>query len=1556
MEFFKNAGNWFRGAFGGESEEEKKRKRLQQQKQQQKPKPQQTLPKQKPTTMNDLFGKKQNPATQAPSFTQPKPIKPETKPQPKAVVPLSVPETQRQAGIPQKFNFDEKEAKTISDGFKKGTVSKQQYVDYTKKAAENAKKKMTNGKVTFQNVVDSTVATGVSMAQDIPRAVMTLANTKAGVKEYKPQNTIERFFFGDAPVKDATGYAKETINAFDPNRKSDGTGVADKIPPALLLTLGVVLAASDLAPGGKTKKTAAEEAIKLTEKQLGRKLTTEEIDQARKAAQDTVGTPAAPDTRVERENQRLADEAIARNKEMDGISTNEPAYQRGYNDPQSKYRQAQSNARGEGNPMRDMQDQGLNPGDPTDVPSFYNKNGDKMVSDSQKKIDEINGQLDKTPEQHIEEYKFNQKQKLAEDIRANPSKKDALIAAYNARIATAGNLENLTSYRAGLMAQKADLEAQIAYTKQMQAQTTKTVDEAGAKTAEDIAAQQKVVDEVQAAKEEAQAPVNPVADPALKTETAANDGYRPTTEEVLFPNAPEANVRDDLNIPQRISPDRIIRENITRPIENATDRLLYKAQTSGNKVARGIGRFFTGFSRELGVTPEMQTAKMGLRGGVEKGKMYRETIADLSKKMKPESKERIWATLDPEQAAKKGIDPTTVKLTPEESVLRDKLKVIIDNTTQENLRRGLITPEQAAAGSYIKRSYTIYDGNTDVPKFEAGFRQELLGQFKGRKEVSDEMAELAVTDPTYLVGKKTAESNAIWAMQDYGNFLVKSGNVSSVEKAGFTKLPDSPVFGKAAGQYVPRNVAEDFTGFQYNWAMVDKLNEVFQIYDRWNVRQAKKQILTIFNPAVRAGNQITNRGIFSNLNGINPIQFNAKSLEVDNMIAQGHPLYREAVENGLTGVDISQAEFFAQRIAQSAGNDKNIFKKAIEWAQTSYSGADDKARITAYVIHRERGYPAEEAARMTQRGFQDYKSVGFFYDLAAKTPILGNAFVRFAADSVRIAKNAAVDHPMRSLATIAAWSAFVNGMSVLSGESELKGENELQKGVNLVTGESKSDAQKAREDRFGAPKLPFTDISSTVQTPWGEVNAARFMPWYNLNEIGGEVTKFLPYQQSPVVLNEEKNGLEFNGGGFADPLLGQIFQLATDKDFRNKSIQDPENTGQLNRDPLSTEEKLKNVARFLGVGNAPVGKEIDALYSAATGQPDLYGKERSIWQALIRSAGVKVEQYGDKQLQDNADRQAYFADLKQIEEELKGMSPDAQSAYKRLTGYDKMREKVPNEFEEGSMRYKKAAVYDFGEDKWKDYAAHPEIYKLMVDKKQREFAKDGKPIQPEFDPRLPEDFRRQLIQNKMVAPGDDAELDQRMYSSPEWDYYSELKKIYKEKAKAYYPQGDDEFVDELVKHQDADFPEKPDVLKQYGAAYAAYTDGKAPGKPEFTDEVKAAKEAYNKQTFDWTNTERKARGLPAIVWDMWNNPTFGYDSTPSGSGSGWGSGWGSGGGGSEKTVNNLGELTNFSNDISRLTKEEAAAMPDLARLFAALQAGQGGGKAKPKIGASSRGQ
>lgn len=1092
--------------------------------------------------------------------------------------------------------------------------------------------------------------------------------------------------------------------------------------------------------------------------------------------------------------------------------------------------------------------------------------------------------------------------------------------------------------------------------------------ESQAKATDEAVQGQQAVNAEVAAQQAAQNTPNPAnvvetSPIAGSPEIAANNAYTgKTTEDIVFGNQPKYEEKGRLSLPQLFSPDRVIRENITRPIAEKIDEGINALNTSGGRVRQGIGRLFGGFSREAGTTAAEQTAKMQLRGGVETGKLYRDSIADLSKGMSKDSTEKVWATLDPEFAARKGITPS--ELSPVEQVLQDKLKTIIDNTTAENLRRGLITPEQAASGNYIKRSYTIYDGNTDVGVFEQGFRTELMGQYKGRKEVSNEMVEEAITDPTYLVGKKSAESQAMWAMQDYGNHLTKSGITSDVPKAGYTQLPDSKVFGESAGKFVPRAVAEDFTGFQYTNAMTSAFNDLITAYDRLGIRQAKKQLLTVFNPAVRLGNQVSNRVIFSQLNGINPAQFNKAMFDAKNMIKTNHPIYREAVEQGLTGIDITQADFFAKRISDGAG-DPNIAKKASDWVKTSYSGADDQSRIAAYKVYRDRGYSPEEAARTVQRGFQDYKSVGFFYDMAAKMPLIGNSFVRFVADSMRIAKNAAVDHPLRTTGTIVLWGTLVNAMSVATGESEAgkAGDSIETKAMNLVTGSNKSEEQKQRESRFGAPKLPFTDISTTVQTPWGEVNAARFMPWYQLSGINddaaGGVGKYLPISQSPVIWKDGKP--EFNGAGFNDPLLGQFAQMAFDKDFRNRSIQDPKNTGQFELDPLSTGDKMKNLARWFGVNNAPLGKEIDQTVSAVMGVPDLYGKERSIPQALLRDVGLKVETYGDKQQRDAVSRQAWQDEIAQIDKDLEGMAPSAQEAYKRLTGYQKLRETKPNEFDPTKDRQVKAPMYNFSEDKWKDYATHPELYQLMVDHKVRDSqpkpdGKPGTPLPPEFDPRISESFRKQLIQNKMVVPGDDAELDQRMYSSLEWDYYQTLKDAYKEKAKEYYPENGDDFTDELVVHQDAKFPTKPDILKQYGAQYGLFTDGKAE-KPEFTDALKAAKEAYNKETLNWTNTERKARGVPAIDWEMWNNPTFGYDETPSGMG------FGEGGGGRGSAsydplagVNTLGELTNYTGSVKRYDPITTAAMPQLAQLFARLQAGGGGGgRKKPPIGASSSG-
>jgi len=945
---------------------------------------------------------------------------------------------------------------------------------------------------------------------------------------------------------------------------------------------------------------------------------------------------------------------------------------------------------------------------------------------------------------------------------------------------------------------------------------------------------------------------------------------------------PDVPARDGgLKWTQKFSPDRIIRENVTQPIEQAVNRGIYKLETSQNRLARGAGKVAQGFSREAGLTPEALRARHAFSGQGQYGKLEGDITTQLGKAMSPESKRNVYAALDPDQAAVLGIKKPK-NLTPDEKVLYDQLDAVRKDTTDRLLAAELITPEQAANKSYLKREYSIF---MDDPGYKQGMA-DTKGFLKKRKAgISDEVLDTAITDPAYLAGKHQAEAQQALAVVDYSNKLVDMGYVSDKPLKGYSQLPNTKLYGAAAGKWVPQSFAEDFTGFQYNSAMMSAVNDVLNAYDSWGVRRAKKELLTIFNPAVRLGNQVSNRAVFSQFGGINPVQFNKEYLGAAKLMEANHPYYKEAVQQGLMGTDITMADF-GKRLMETTG-DEGIARKAAQWAEKSYSGADDKAKMTAYKIWRDRGYSPEKAYSLTQRAFQDYRSVGFFYDLAAKTPLIGNAFVRFAGDAVRIAKNNAIDHPIRSAATIAMWANFVNIMSKLSGES--------------------AEDKKTREDRFGAPKVPFSDISLTVQTPVGEINLARFMPQYQLNDIGNPLTRVLPIGTSPISIKDGKP--ELNPQGLQDPLLGQIAQIAIDKDFRGKSIRDPEQSTDSQgrkriRGDLSTKDQALNVARFLGTQNIPLGREADTTISAATGNKDIYGKERSLPQAIARSAGIKIEQFGKKQAEDQRGKNTFYEEQKAIEDELKGKSPEVQEAYRRATGYYKTREETDNEFAPGQKRKVKAPIYNFSEDKWKDYAQNPEVYDMMLKKKEGE-AKKGAPLQPQFDKTLSADFRKQLIQNKSMAPGDDVEADERMYSSSEWDTYQKLQKAYEDKAKAYYPGG--EFKDELVKHQPKDFPVKGAAKLAYDEAYNKFREGKG-AKPTFTDAVEADKDAYTEAKRNWTNEERKARGLAPISKEMWNNVTFGYESDEEKVfkqlkyGKGFG-GYGKGGSGKAKTVN-----------------------------------------------------
>jgi hypothetical protein len=922
----------------------------------------------------------------------------------------------------------------------------------------------------------------------------------------------------------------------------------------------------------------------------------------------------------------------------------------------------------------------------------------------------------------------------------------------------------------------------------------------------------------------------------------ARTNQLPQLERLVYGNERLPQTARQLSVGQTISPDRLLRETITQPAEQAVNRAIARAQVSENVVARGIGRGFTGISTEAGRTPEALAQRKLFQGSEQYGKVLAKEVSNWDINLTPIERENVYSTFG-KQA--KSINT----LSAAEKASREKLAPVLDWINETNYANGLINEGQYNAGKngrYIKTTYDIFElADGDAKGVRKSAEAELKNALKKKGVIVDEnLLNAEIKDANYAIAKRLSETVRADAMVKYSNWLNSNGLVSDVARPGMLQLPKNVLYGEAAGKFVPKTYAEDFKGFIYTNNVIGAIDDLFTRYDRLAPRQAKKAILTVFNPAVRLGNQVSNRVIFSNLSGINPVQFNAEYAQVNNMIKSKSPVYLEAVRRGLFGTDITNKEL-TMRLLNATGDD-NIARRGATWVKKSYSEADDKAKLTAFSIWLKRGYSPEQAASMVQRGFQDYSSVGFFYDLAAKTPIIGNAFVRFAADSIRIAKNAAIDHPMRAIGTVAMWSLFTDGMSKLSGESE--------------------QDRQTRENRFGAPKIPFTNISLEVQTPWGAVNVARFMPYYELNSIGSPVTRFLPIQGNPL-----------KPEGWNDPILGQLLQYAVDKDFRGRSIQDPNNviiyengnykvTKYNELDPGS---KVLNVMRSFATQNVPMGREIDSISSAILGGEDVYGKKRDVVQSLLRAAGVKVEQFGPEQAQRQRETTAYYEENVARTKDFLAKNPDLAPSYFEFS-------KPTVDRQSG-----KKISNIISPERWKVIAANRDgrLYNFLRDQAISDFTRDGKPIDPVFQ-LTPE--RAKLVTELRSRPtGDDIEMEEILRATTNWytgfekaekNYYQDNNSYFKSKGLENNTENE-----RARQYREVGYPEQSNLIKQY---YQIKAQNPAVAKQFFkanADQLSNDFANYKQARLDSINAKRAIEGFPAIPERAFNNVTFGYE-------------------------------------------------------------------------------
>jgi len=508
--------------------------------------------------------------------------------------------------------------------------------------------------------------------------------------------------------------------------------------------------------------------------------------------------------------------------------------------------------------------------------------------------------------------------------------------------------------------------------------------------------------------------------------------------------------------------------------------------------------------------------------------------------------------------------------------------------------------------------------------------------------------------------------------------------------------------------------------------------------------------------------------------------------------------------------------------------------------------------MAAYMVYKDRGMSHADAVQSTKSHFQNYRSVGWLFDISSKVPLMGNAFAKFAGDFLRLGTTGAVRHPMSTIALITAAKALSDLTSAASGESE--------------------EERKLREDRAFSRTIPFTNISTEVNTPIGAVDFSKFMGMFSLNEpkeqeIAGNqiVNDALDFWPGPLPVRRDKStgNIEFNKQSLAsDPLTGPVVQLALDEDFKQDPIQDPQ-SAKFPNDPLSGSEKIKNAATFAGFQYAgPFVSAVENIRRAAKGEESLYGSDLNVKEAASRLTGTRVKDF-------NAEQQkgfnTYFETERVKRAELNKLSTEERSAYDQIHPNRKARDGGYLEPENG--------VDIDPQIKADNYIRYPKLFEIDQKAAFAENAADGKPIDPIF--RLDPGTRQTVLTFRGFKKGTGGEDKAMVYELPWFDSFKASESKYFDKLDKYYK---DKGITSERKTPKDPYPANEDAI-----ALQTQFFNLPEGTGDRSNFLNLHPEllAYWDTTREWKNRRRAELGLPPL-----ESPSSKYGSGGSGSGSG----------------------------------------------------------------------
>jgi hypothetical protein len=519
----------------------------------------------------------------------------------------------------------------------------------------------------------------------------------------------------------------------------------------------------------------------------------------------------------------------------------------------------------------------------------------------------------------------------------------------------------------------------------------------------------------------------------------------------------------------------------------------------------------------------------------------------------------------------------------------------------------------------LDRTIEVLPGRRQ-PTLPAEIRQ-LLGEiddgaYLAAKTVMDQEVRLASDDLFRAFAQGTEE------MTLAGGRRVQVPWVRDKAAPGYRRLRGDANVGVLRGQYVLEKYAKDLEELASGGegAAASAMMNWYLTYINWF-----KVSKTVLNPATHARN-VTGNLMFADLAGVAPWDprnaLHYRRALTALRAGADDPVFREAIEHGAIGVEFAGPDARllvsdALQVAQDRGTMaalKELGARPIRAAGRLYNAEDQIPKLAAYTKQRAAGASPREAAQHVNTWFPNYAEVapavqalrgsqpGFLGGVAAS---VGNPFASFKAEAIRIAANAAREHPIK----LAKWMVLPAGLTYASMAA---------KGVSV------EDARRAFRTLPDFLQQPFTWL-----LPWRD-EAGNLQFWdLTYHHPLGDLIALNPRSPAMRQLVGSDNPLTATLSGLPAAFLGgspftlAVLQTLTNRDFF---------TGQaLTTLPLMTVEGAK---AFLGrqAGELPVppllefGARVGARALAGQREvvPPRFGQRRTVLDALVEEAsGVK---------------------------------------------------------------------------------------------------------------------------------------------------------------------------------------------------------------------------------------------------------------------------------------------------------------------------------------------